>query len=68
MSEPLETLRFGCDCSMQNSFSSKMAHSMALMLLEMQAELEEFAYQQDILLIAETQPLPSSALGRSTQA
>lgn len=53
---------------MQNSFSSKMAHSMALMLLEMQAELEEFAYQQDILLIAETQPLPSSALGRSTQA
>ena len=53
---------------MQNSFSSEMAHSMALMLLEMQAELEDFAYQQDILLTAGTQPLPSSALGHSTQA
>ncbi len=32
---------------MQNSFSRELAHSLAVMLLEMQAELEEFAYQMD---------------------
>ena len=32
---------------MQNSFSRELAHSLAVMLLEMQAELEEFAYQVD---------------------
>ena len=32
---------------MQNSFSRELAHSLAVMILEMQAELEEFAYQMD---------------------
>lgn len=32
---------------MQNSFSRELAHSLAVMLLEMHAELEEFAYQMD---------------------
>lgn len=32
---------------MQISFSSELAHSMAVMLLELHAELEEFAYQHD---------------------
>ena len=32
---------------MQISFSSELAHSMAVMLLELQAELEEFAYQHE---------------------
>ena len=32
---------------MQISFSSELAHSMAVMLLELRAELEEFAYQHE---------------------
>ena len=32
---------------MQISFGRELAHSMAVMLLELHAELEEFAYQHD---------------------
>ncbi|QNI48029.1 hypothetical protein SynA1825c_01353 [Synechococcus sp. A18-25c] len=32
---------------MENSFSRELARSLAVMLLEMHAELEEFAFQMD---------------------
>jgi|TARA_Y100000589_G_scaffold171942_1_gene163237 hypothetical protein len=52
---------------MQISFSRELAHSLAVMLLELQAELEEFAYQHehasDIV-----QPLSSELMSSSAQA
>lgn len=55
------------ECSMQISFSSELAHSMAVMLLELHAELEEFAYQHDQAADAADQ-LTSNLLGSASQA
>ncbi|QNI59093.1 hypothetical protein SynBIOSU31_02227 [Synechococcus sp. BIOS-U3-1] len=52
---------------MQISFSSELAHSMAVMLLELHAELEEFAYQHDQAADAADQ-LTSNLLGSASQA
>ena len=43
---------------MQISFSRELAHSLAVMLLELQAELEEFAYQHDHASDHAEQPSP----------
>ena len=52
---------------MQISFSSELAHAMAVMLLELHAELEEFAYQHD--QAADTaEQLAANLLGSSVQA
>ena len=53
--------------SMQISFSRELAHSMAVMLLELRAELEEFAYQQDHVSDHADQ-LSTKLLGSSVQA
>ena len=53
--------------SMQISFSSELAHSMAVMLLELHAELEEFAYQHDHVSDHGEQLFPH-LLGSSAQA
>ncbi len=51
---------------MQISFGRELAHSMAVMLLELHAELEEFAYQNDHQAeVAET--LTVNLLGSSAQ-
>ena len=52
---------------MQISFSSELAHSMAVMLLELHAELEEFAYQQDHVS-EHAEQLSTNLLGSSAQA
>ena len=52
---------------MQISFSRELAHSMAVMLLELHAELEEFAYQQD-LVPDHAEQLSTNLLGSSAQA
>ena len=49
------------------SFSRELAHSMAVMLLELHAELEEFAYQQD-LVSDHADQLSTNLLGSSAQA
>ena len=53
--------------SMQISFSSELAHSMAVMLMELHAELEEFAYQQDHVS-DHAEQLSTNLLGSSAQA
>ena len=53
--------------SMQISFSSELAHSMAVMLLELHAELEEFAYQHDHAS-DQVEQLSTNLLGSSAQA
>ena len=53
--------------SMQISFSSELAHSIAVMLLELRAELDEFAYQHDQAADVAEQ-LTSNLLGSSSQA
>ena len=63
----LETLGRTFERSMQISFSSELAHSMAVMLLELHAELEEFAYQQDHVSDHADQ-LSTNLLGTSAQA
>ena len=57
----LDTERF-----MQISFSSELAHSMAVMLLELQAELEEFAYQHEH--VSEPAELTTNLMGSTSQA
>ena len=52
---------------MQISFSSELAHSMAVMLMELHAELEEFAYQQDHAS-DHAERLSTNLLGSSAQA
>jgi len=52
---------------MQISFSSELAHSMAVMLLELHAELEEFAYQHDHAS-DQVEQLSTNLLGSSAQA
>ena len=52
---------------MQISFSSELAHSMAVMLMELHAELEEFTYQHDHVPDPAEQ-LSSNLLGSSAQA
>ncbi|WP_170951884.1 hypothetical protein [Synechococcus sp. GEYO] len=52
---------------MQISFSSELAHSMAVMLMELHAELEEFAYQQDHVS-DHAERLSTNLLGSSAQA
>ncbi len=52
---------------MQISFSSELAHSIAVMLLELRAELDEFAYQHDQAADVAEQ-LTSNLLGSSSQA
>ncbi|WP_170953616.1 hypothetical protein [Synechococcus sp. UW179A] len=52
---------------MQISFSRELAHSMAVMLLELHAELEEFAYQHDHAS-DHVEQLSPNLLGSSTQA
>ena len=67
---PLKLLEPACrnlEYSMQISFSSELAHSMAVMLMELNAELEEFAYQHDQAADAAEQ-LTSNLLGSSSQA
>ena len=67
---PLKLLEPRCrklERSMQISFSSELAHSMAVMLLELHAELEEFAYQQD-LVPDHAEQLSTNLLGSSAQA
>ncbi len=54
-------------CSMQISFSSELAHAMAVMLLELHSELEEFAYQHDQAADSAEQ-LAANLLGSSVQA
>jgi len=51
---------------MQISFGRELAHSMAVMLLELHAELEEFAYQHDQLAEG-AEPLTGNLLGSSAQ-
>ena len=55
---------------MQISFSSELAHSMAVMLMELHAELEEFAYQQDHVSdhADHAEQLSTNLLGSSAQA
>ncbi len=53
--------------SMQISFSSELAHSMAVMLLELQAELDEFAYQHEHACEPAEQ-LTTNLMGSSSQA
>ena len=67
---PLKLLEPACrnlEYSMQISFSSELAHSMAVMLLELNAELEEFAYQQDHVS-DHAEQLSTNLLGSSAQA
>jgi hypothetical protein len=52
---------------MQISFSSELAHSMAVMLLELQAELDEFAYQHEHACEPAEQ-LTTNLMGSSSQA
>ena len=52
---------------MQISFSSELAHAMAVMLLELHSELEEFAYQHDQAADSAEQ-LAANLLGSSAQA
>ena len=52
---------------MHNSFSIELADSMAVMLLELHAELEEFAYQQD-QVTEPVEQLSANLLGSSAQA
>jgi len=63
----LETRGWKSERSMQISFSSELAHSMAVMLLELNAELEEFAYQQDHVS-EHAEQLSTNLLGSSAQA
>ena len=63
----LETRGWKSERSMQISFSSELAHSMAVMLLELNAELEEFAYQQDHVS-DHAEQLSTNLLGSSAQA
>ncbi len=63
----LETWGWKSERSMQISFSSELAHSMAVMLLELNAELEEFAYQQDHVS-EHAEQLSTNLLGSSAQA
>ena len=58
----LDTERF-----MQISFSSELAHSMAVMLLELQAELEEFAYQHEHVS-EPAEKLTTNLMGSTSQA
>ena len=51
---------------MQISFGRELAHSMAVMLLELQAELDEFAYQHDHQ-VEPVEPLTGKLLGTSAQ-
>ena len=63
----LETWGWKSERSMQISFSGELAHSMAVMLLELNAELEEFAYQQDHVS-EHAEQLSTNLLGSSAQA
>ena len=63
----LETRGWKSERSMQISFSSELAYSMAVMLLELNAELEEFAYQQDHVS-DHAEQLSTNLLGSSAQA
>ena len=63
----LETLGWTFERSMPISFSRELAHSMAVMLLELRAELEEFAYQQDHVS-DHAEQLSTNLLGSSAQA
>ena len=63
----LETQGWKSERSMQISFSSELAHSMAVMLLELNAELEEFAYQQDHVS-EHAEQLSTKLLGSSAQS
>ena len=63
----LEPLGWKFEHFMPISFSRELAHSMAVMLLELHAELEEFAYQQD-LVPDHAEQLSTNLLGSSAQA
>ncbi len=63
----LEPLGWKFERSMPISFSRELAHSMAVMLLELHAELEEFAYQQDHAS-DHAEQLSTNLLGSSAQA
>ena len=52
---------------MQISFSRELAHSLAVMLLELHAELEEFAFQHDHAS-ERAKPLSTKLMGSSAQA
>ena len=63
----LEPLGWKFEHFMPISFSRELAHSMAVMLLELHAELEEFAYQQDHVS-DHAEQLSTNLLGSSAQA